>query len=157
MRKRIVPLTLLETSSGSDQGWLNLSGIATVEVTSEQDGFAIESVFASDTSRGWRASRAGAQVVRIVFDEPVAVGRIRMRFDESQSQRTQQFTLNWHPATGGCREIVRQQWNFSPQGSTSEFEDYQVDLDGVSVLELALKPDLTPNNAFATLAAWRVS
>ena len=42
------------------------------------------------------------------------------------------------------------------QGSTRETEDYQVNLGSVSVLELALKPDLTPTNAFATLASWRM-
>jgi hypothetical protein len=42
-------------------------------------------------------------------------------------------------------------------GSTSEVEDYQVDLESVSVLELALKPDLTPGNAFSTLAKWCVA
>jgi len=53
-------------------------------------------------------------------------------------------------------EIVRQQWSFSPQGSTSEIEDYQVNLGSVSILELAIKPNLTPDNAFATLARWRM-
>ena len=37
-----------------------------------------------------------------------------------------------------------------------EVEDYEVNLDGVSVLELVIKPDLTHNDALATLAAWRV-
>ena len=59
-------------------------------------------------------------------------------------------------AEGPFREIVRQQWSFSPQGSTSEIEDYRVNLDSVSVLELALKPDLTPANACATLVSWRM-
>jgi hypothetical protein len=54
-------------------------------------------------------------------------------------------------------EIVRQQWTFSPHGSTSEVEDFQVNLDSVSILELALKPDMTPETAIATLAAWRLS
>ena len=53
-------------------------------------------------------------------------------------------------------EIVRQQWSFSPHGSTSEVEDYQVDLDNVRALELELKPDLTPGKAVATLAKWRM-
>ena len=55
------------------------------------------------------------------------------------------------------REIVRQQWTFSPQGSTNEVEDYQVDLENVSILELTIKPDLTPENAFATLTRCRVA
>jgi hypothetical protein len=33
---------------------------------------------------------------------------------------------------------------------------YQVGLGSVSILELAIKPDLTPDNAFATLARWRM-
>ena len=37
---------------------------------------------------------------------------------------------------------MRQQWNFSPTGSTTEIEHYVVDLDAVSVLELAIRPDL---------------
>jgi hypothetical protein len=63
----------------------------------------------------------------------------------------------WSSADGGLKEIVRQQWNFSPAGATSEVEDYEVDLDGVSALELAIKPDLTRREAPATLASWRVA
>ena len=54
-------------------------------------------------------------------------------------------------------EIVRQQWNFSPAGSTTEIEQYAVDLDAVSVLELSIQPDLSRREAVATLASWRVS
>ena len=96
-------------------------------------------------------------MVRIVLDRPRPVRRIRLEFSETESQRTQEFTLRWSQAGGPFREIVRQQWNFSPQGSTSELEDYQVQLEKVSALELTLKPDLTADTAFATLAAWRVS
>jgi hypothetical protein len=71
--------------------------------------------------------------------------------------RTQEFTLQWSAKPGGSlAEIVRQHWSFSPQGSTGEIEDYQVNLDSVSVLQLAIKPDLTPENAYATMASWRV-
>ena len=46
-----------------------------------------------------------------------------------------------------------------PEGRapTSELEDYEVNLEGVSVLELVIKPDVTNNEAVATLAAWRVA
>jgi hypothetical protein len=47
-------------------------------------------------------------------------------------------------------------WSFSPQGSTIETEDYQVNLDNVSILALEIEPDLTPANAYATLASWRM-
>jgi len=46
---------------------------------------------------------------------------------------------------GPFSEIVASQWSFSPQGSTSEIEDYQVNLATVSILELAIKPDSPPD------------
>jgi hypothetical protein len=49
---------------------------------------------------------------------------------------------------------MRQQWNYSPAGSRTEIEEYEVDLDAVSVLELAIRPDLHRREAVATLASW---
>ena len=36
------------------------------------------------------------------------------------------------------KEVVRQQWSFSPQGSTEEIEDYPVNLSGITTLELRI-------------------
>ncbi len=156
MRKRILNPGGAETTTKSDGGWLNLSEIATVEVTSEETGFPIESVFAATGGAGWRAAITGEQLIRIVFDEPLAVGRIQLRFEERERERTQEFNLSWCPAAGGRREIVRQQWNFSPAGSTIEIEDYSVSLEAVSALELAIRPDIGSGDSAATLASWRV-
>jgi hypothetical protein len=156
MRKRIVKPRGASSSVGFDDGWLNLSEIATVEVTSEDDRFPIETVFSSDGGPGWRASHPGEQMIRIVFDEPVAVCRIRLCFHETESERTQEFSLSWCPATGGSTEIVRQRWNFSPGGSTTEFEDYAVSLENVSALELWIQPDINRADQVATLDSWRV-
>jgi hypothetical protein len=58
-------------------------------------------------------------------------------------ERTQEFALKWATDEDGpLREIVRQQWNFSPQGATHVVENYTVDLPRVSVLELLLNPDI---------------
>jgi hypothetical protein len=153
MRKRIVESGAM---GAADAGWLNLSEIATVEVTSEQEAFPIEAVFNRGVGPGWRASRSGEQVIRVIFDQPVSIDTIRLRFEESERERTQAFTLSWCPASGSCREIVRQQWNFSPGGSTTEIEDYRVRLEAVSSLELKVQPDITGKDAVATLAIWRV-
>jgi hypothetical protein len=139
------------------QKWLDLEEIAAVEVTSEDPNFPIESALALGREPGWRAAESGEQVIRIILDAPIPVRRIRLDFSETDIVRTQQFTLRWSQVGGPLQEIVRQQWNFSPQGSTSEVEDYQVDLDNVSILELILMPDLSSTSAIATLAAWRVA
>ena len=40
----------------SEEGWLILDRLATVEVPSEQDGFPIESVFTGTGQEGWRTA-----------------------------------------------------------------------------------------------------
>ena len=157
MRKRIVEAGGPQATRTAEAGWLNLSEIATVEVTSEQEGFPVEAVFSAAAGAGWRAARPGEQLIRLLFDEPAAVSRIRLSFEERERERTQEFTLSWCPASGGCREIVRQQWNFSPSGSTTEIEDYAVTLDAAAALELRIQPDISGNEGIATLAQWRVS
>ena len=157
MRKRIVGPHHARQEVQSDKGWLVLEQIASVEVTSEDPSFPIEFAFEYNDGPGWRASQGGEQQIRIIFDKPVSVHRIELRFHEADYERTQEFILRWSSAAdGSATEIVRQQWNFSPTGSTTEIEHYVVDLDAVSVLELAIRPDLQRPEAVASLAAWRL-
>jgi len=54
-------------------------------------------------------------------------------------------------------EIVRQQWNFSPPGTTQELEDYSVDLLDVTVMELEIVPDKSGGEARASLESFRLA
>jgi hypothetical protein len=161
MRKSLVdpaPVATIQPRALPEREWLDIEPVARVELTSEDPKFPIESALVSGKEQGWKAAGRGEQIIRIVFDRPRNLRRIRLEFSETEIERTQEFTLRWSAEPGGpFSGIVRQQWTFSPQGSTTEVEDYQVSLSGVSVLELALKPDLTPSNAFASLARWRVA
>jgi hypothetical protein len=158
MRKTIVRQAAIHSESTSAEAWLNLEQVATVEVTSEDPDFPIESVFDGTKESGWRALEKGKQQIRLIFDQPISVKRIRLQFIENELARTQEFTLRWSSAQERpSTEIVRQQWNFSPTGSTREVEDYQTSLDGVTVLELAIQPDLERGSAKATLAEWRIA
>jgi len=67
---------------------------------------------------------------------------MRLQFNEPDVARTQQFTVRWsgYPSEP-LKAVVRQQWNFSPDGSTAESEDYAIDLNGFSILELTIDPD----------------
>ena len=157
MRKRIVGPHHVEEGGQSEKGWLDLEQIATVEVTSEDPNRPIEYAFGSNDGPGWRASEGGEQQIRIIFDKPVSIHRIELRFHEADYERTHEFILRWSSESGGsATEIVRQQWNFSPTGSMSEIEHYVVDLDAVSVLELAIRPDLRRPEAVASLASLRI-
>ena len=63
--------------------------------------------------------------------------RIALVFEETETERTQEFVLRWSPDSGrSFREIVRQQWNFNLPNAMRESEDYQVGLSDVTALEL---------------------
>lgn len=156
MRKRLISPTP-ERARPHDESWIDLDGAAMVEVTSEDEDYPIESALSRET-RGWRASRPGAQTVRLVFDEPQRLKRIALVFEENDTRRTQEFVLRWS-ADGGrsFREIVRQQWNFSPPETVRELQEYQVELSDVTVLELIITPDISGGMARASVKSLRVS
>ena len=84
--------------------------------------------------------------------------RILLRFDEKEQERTQEFVLRWLPeGQQSLREIVRQQYNFSPSTTNQEIEDYRVNLNGVSVVELEIVPDISGGDAHASLAQIRLA
>lgn len=150
MRKLIIA-PLKNNTDTLTESWLDLEDIAVVEVTSEESGRPIESVFVPDGG-GWRAATAGTQTIRLVFDKPQRISRIWLLFEDAENIRTQEFVLRWSSdQRETLREIVRQQWNFNPPDSTREIENYKVDLPDVSVLELIIVPDNRGGEARASL------
>ena len=138
--------------------WLDVSALAQVEVTSEDPLYPIEAAFAQGDNRGWRAAEQGKQTITLFFDEPQRIRRIWLQFVELRAERTQQFTLQWaKDKTDALRPLFQQQWNFSPSGSTSQVEDYKVELNGVWMLQLVLDPDISRGPAVATLQSWRLA
>ena len=156
MRKRLINPTA-ERLRTLGQGWLKLEHAAVVEVTSEDKDFPIESAFASEDAQGWRAAAPGRQTIRLIFDHPQSLECIYLVFEEDEMARTQEFVLRWSSEGGSTlKDILRQQWNFSPPESRREVEEYQVDLRKVSVLELVIKPDIGGGIARASLKSFRV-
>jgi hypothetical protein len=79
-------------------------------------------------------------------------------FEETESERTQEFVLRWSGEGGSSfTDIVRQQWNFSPPASIREAEEYQVQLSGITVLELIIRTSIGGGNARASLKNLRLS
>lgn len=73
-------------------------------------------------------------------------------------QRAQEYVLRWSPDAGQTwRDIVRQQWNFSPQGATTEIEEHRVDLPAVTLFELTITPDTSGSGAVASLQRMRLA
>ncbi len=141
----------------ADDRWLDLEHLARAEITSEDSEYPIEFAIRSG-SKEWKAARAGEQVIRFLFDKPQRIRRIRLVFEEERQERTHEFSLAWSGEDDSVpREIVRQQYNFNPPQNTREVEDYRVDLVGVKIIELRLRPDISGGNVRASLAMIQVA
>jgi hypothetical protein len=147
-----------EAVSRSGDVCLDLERLAQVEITSESAEHPIESALIPDRGPRWRAAQPGKQTIRLTFDQPLSLGRILLRFEEEEQARTQEFVLRWLPeGQQSPREIVRQQFTFSPPATNEEIEDYSVKLNGVTELELEIVPDISGGGAYASLAQLRLA
>lgn len=144
-------------STRRECSWLDFSSRCSVEVTSEENGYPIEEALKSEAGLGWRAATSGAQTIRLIFADSQKLQRIWLMFEELENPRTQEFVLRWHSEKGSSQEIVRQQWNFSPNGSVREIEDYAVELCDVRVLEMIIVPDKSGGQARASLRRLRLA
>src|ERR1700752_3352899 len=94
-------------TAAPEPGWLELDRLARVEMTSEDPGCPIESALLPGSPGRWQAAGPVAQTIRVVFDQPQALRRIRLAFVETEAERAQEFTLRWTSDGGrSYREIV---------------------------------------------------
>lgn len=158
MRKRVINPVWRRINEVPTDAWLPLADVADVEITSESAAHPIEAALEPGQHSGWRAATPGKQTIRLLFRHQTALRRIVLRFVEHDVERTQEYVLRWSPDGGrSFHELIRQQWNFSPHGSTEEIEDHRVDLPAVTVLELTIVPDKNNEHAVASLAKFGVA
>ena len=157
--RKVVTGTATALQPVGEHEWLDLEQIASVEVSSESSEHPVESALSlmNATGQGWRASVPGEQKVTILFDNPTLIHLIHLQFEEGALERTQEFTLTWTGADQISHPVERQQWNFSPTGSTAEVENFRVNLAGVMRLELVVRPDISGGPAVATLTRLRLA
>lgn len=151
MRKTIIGRDL-HPSTAQMPPWMNLVNLAQVELSSEDPTHPIESALFGKAP-GWRAAAPGPQTIRLLFDAPLQIRKIRLKFQEEERSRSQEFLLRFSTDGGRTfRDVVRQQYNLSPPGTATELEEYSVELSGVSTLELTIIPDIGGGEARAQLS-----
>ena len=158
MRKQKIRPGAQGNAAADHATWLDVGSLAQIDVTSQDTGHSIEAALIKDADTRWRARYPGRQMIRLRFDKPQKLSRIRLVFDEDQLDRIQEFVLRWSPDGGvSYWEIVRQQYSFSPPDNCQELEDYVVELDGLTILELDIIPDISDGEALASLAQLRLA
>ncbi len=138
-------------------GEIDIAIVATVLVTSEAPDHPIDRAF--DPHRGpggtrWIAGESGEQTVTLAFDAPQRVNQILLEVEEPEVARTQELHLSLS-CDGGrkYRQLMRQEYNFSPPGTTFEREDWAVTAESVTHLRLVIKPDKGGKPCRATLTS----
>ena len=156
MRKSIIS----KHSPASDLSFLDLEHLVQVEFSSENLEHPVESalLLTADSGAGWQAASPGEQTIRIVFDQARTIEHIVLIFDEQQQARSQEFVLLWLRDNDTVyREILRQQFNFSPPHTTQEIEHYELKLNQLKGLELRIIPSIGGGEAYATLKQLRLA
>ena len=88
MRKRFTA-AVQQNPLPLDQDWLDLENLAEVELTSEDVNHLIEFALLQGRGSGWRAAEPGKETIRLLFEHPQLIRRIRLSFVESVMERTQ--------------------------------------------------------------------
>jgi hypothetical protein len=124
---------------------LDIESLARVLVSSEEHDHPVDFAFDGRGGPGatrWIAAETGEQTLIVAFDQPHAVRAIRLEVEEPDVARTQELQVALSTDGGETyREIVRQEYTFSPPGTTLEQERWSVETAGVTHLRVVIRPD----------------
>jgi len=134
-----------------DTQWLDLDVVADVAIVA--GGRRVARVPGM-----WSADSPGEQMIEIRFHQRTPVRRLRVVSSEVKESRTQEMTI-WASLRGGerHREVLRQQFNFSPNGTTEEVEEYALELEDVSTIQLRIVPSIDGRPVVAHVSELRVA
>jgi hypothetical protein len=152
----------LGAAGGADPapGALDLARLAVVAYSSEDPAHPVERLLDGRAGPGgsrWAAAVPDepAQLV-IEFDRPQAIARLVFEAEEAERERTQAVRVE-ASADGGrtYRQVLVQEFTFSPRGATFQREDLRLDLVGVDRLRLTIVPN-KGGSGTATLTTLRL-
>jgi hypothetical protein len=155
LRKHL--LTQPPIASAPPFGAKDIAAIATVWVTSEATDAPIDQAF--DQRRGpggsrWVAAVPGEQQLILAFDTPQTIRTISLEIEEPEVSRTQVLHMSVsHDGGQTFQELRRQEYTFSPPGTTFEREEWTVTVEGVTHLQLVITPDKGGQPCRATLTS----
>jgi hypothetical protein len=145
---------------GSRPAGVDIAAVATVLYTSESTEHPVDYLFDADDGPGgsrWEAATDGEQTLILAFDTPQSIREVSLETEERRTSRTQVLTLSLSQDGGAAyREVLRQEFTFSPPGTTYERESWSVPAEGVTHLRVVIRPDKGNAPGRATLTSLAV-
>ena len=136
---------------------LDIPAIATVIVTSEKPTHPIELIFDSKRGPGasrWQAATPGQQSLILDFDKPQTLRQLILDIEEPEVSRTQILWVSVSSDGGrSYRELIRQEYNFSPPGTIYECETWTINALHTTHLAITIEPDKNGQSAYASVTS----
>jgi F5/8 type C domain-containing protein len=127
-------------------GEIDIARQATLTYSSEDPDHPLEYLIDGHCGRGatrWAGARPN-ETERIVleFDQAQRISRLVYEVEEGRQERTQEVRVEVssdHSRT--YRQVLAQDYTFSPQGATFQHEDLRLDLSTITHVSLTIVPD----------------
>jgi hypothetical protein len=158
IRKRLMSAQISMPAEGA--GEIDIASHATLAYSSEDPNHPLEHVFDRHFGPGatrWSSARPDAtEYIVLEFDQVQGVSRLIYEVEEPREQRTQEVRVEvWTDRDRAYRQVLVQDYTFSPQGATFEHEDVQLDLPAISHMRLTIVPNKR-GSGIATLTSLRL-
>ena len=161
-KSRIRKRLLSEQSSISPEGpgEIDVASHATLVYSSEDPDHPLEHVIDGHCGRGstrWASARPNTtERIVLEFDHPQRISRLVYEVEECWQPRTQEVRMEVSSDHGRAyRQVLAQEYTFSPQGATFQHEDVRLDLPAITHLSLTIVPN-KGGSGVATLTCVRL-
>lgn len=158
LRKR--PLEADAAANAGAAGAIDIAACATIAYSSEDPAHPVEHMLDGDTGPGatrWISVRLDTvEHIVVEFDQPQAISRLAYEVEEAERERTQEVHVEVSEDGGRTyRQILVQEYTFSPQGATYQREEQRFNLRQVTHLRLTIVPNKNGSGT-ATLTTLRL-
>ena len=148
------------TAATSAAGEIDIAGCAAIAYTSEDPAHPVEHMLDGCCGPGaprWSSARPDTtEHIVIEFDRPQTISGLVYEVEETTRERTQEVRVEASEDGGqSYRQILVQEYNFSPGGATYQREEQRFNLRQVTHLRLTIVPNKSGSGT-ATLTALRL-
>jgi F5/8 type C domain len=142
------------------QGEIDIASHAILAYSSEHPDHPLEHLIDGHCGRGatrWASGRPNTtERIVLEFDRAQRISRLIYEVEECLQPRTQQVRVEVSSDHGRVyRQVLAQEYTFSPHGATFQHEDLRLDLPAVTHLSLTIVPN-KDGSGVATLTSLRL-
>jgi F5/8 type C domain len=158
IRKRL--MSEPSSMSAQGQGEIDIARLALFAYSSEEPGHPLEHLVDGHCGRGgtrWVSARPNTtERIVLEFDHPQRISRLVYEVEECGQERTQEVRLEVSADHGSTyRQVLAQDYTFSPQGATFQHEDLRLELPAITHLRVTIVPN-KGGSGVATLTSLRL-